>query len=72
MVFENEGVWFFEAPDGSFGLILALLGRSDPKMGCKMSFNIFLKSLFFKCVKNATKKHVQILGTRMGPETRPK
>ena len=44
MVFENEGFWFFEAPDGSFGLILALLGRSDPKMGSKMSFNIFLKS----------------------------
>ena len=34
----------FEAPNGSFGLILALLGRSDPKMGSKMSFNIFLKS----------------------------
>ena len=28
--FENEGFWFFEAPDGSFWLILALLGRSDP------------------------------------------
>ena len=44
MVFENEGFWFFEAPAGSFGLILALLGRSDPKMGSKMSFNMFLKS----------------------------
>ena len=43
-VFENAGFWFFEAPDGSFGLILALLGRSDPKMGSKMTFNIFLKS----------------------------
>ena len=43
-VFVNEGFWFFEAPDGSFGLILALLGHSDPKMGSKMSFNIFLKS----------------------------
>ena len=42
--FENAAFWFFEAPDGSFGLILALLGRSDPKMGSKMSFNIFLKS----------------------------
>ena len=41
MVFENEGFWFFEAPDGSFGLILPLLGRSDPKMGFKMSFNMF-------------------------------
>ena len=44
MVFENEGFWFFEAPDGSFGLILALLGHSDPKMGSKMSFNLFRKS----------------------------
>ena len=44
MVFENEGFWFFEVPDGSFGFILALLGRSDPKMGSKMSFNVFLKS----------------------------
>ena len=43
MVFENEGFWFFEAPDGSFGLILALLGRSDPKLCSKMSFSIFLK-----------------------------
>ena len=43
MVLENEGFWFFEAPDGSFGLILALLGRSDAKMGFKMSFNIFKK-----------------------------
>merc|ERR1712023_289737 len=46
-VFVNEGFWFFEAPDGSLGLILALLGRSDPKMG----FNIFLKS-FFLNMKN--------------------
>ena len=44
MVFENEGFWFFEAPDGSSGLILALLAHSDPKMGSKMSFNIFRKS----------------------------
>ena len=43
-VFENEGFWFFEAPDGSFGLILALLGRSDPKLGSNMSFNIYLQS----------------------------
>merc|ERR1711976_314235 len=43
-VFGNEGFWFFEAPDGSFGLILALLGRSDPKLCSKMSFSIFLKS----------------------------
>ena len=50
-VFVNEGFWFFEAPDGSFGLILALLGRSDPKMGSKMSFNIFLKSGKKKCNK---------------------
>ena len=43
-VFVNEGFWFFEAPVGSFGLIFALLGRSDPKLGSKMSFNICLKS----------------------------
>ena len=43
-VFVNEGFCFFEAPDGSFGLILALLGRSDPKLDSKMSFNIYLKS----------------------------
>ena len=52
MVFENEGFWFFEAPDGSFGLILALLGHSDPKMGSKMSFNLFRKSGKKKCVKH--------------------
>ena len=40
-VFENAAFWLFEAPDGSLGLILALLGRSDPKLGSKMSFNIF-------------------------------
>ena len=59
MVFENEGFWFFEAPDGSFGLILALLGHSDPKMGSKTSFNLFRKSgkknmsktCFKKCAK---------------------
>ena len=50
-VFVNEGFWFFEAPDGSFGLILALLGRSDPKLGSKMSFNTFLKSGKTKYVK---------------------
>ena len=55
-VFVNEGFWFFEAPDGSFGLILALLGRSDPKLGSKMSFNIFLKSGKNKYVKNDLKK----------------
>merc|ERR1712213_157681 len=54
-VFENEGFWFFEAPDGSFGLILALLGRSDPKMGSKMTFNIFLKS-FKQIVSKMFKK----------------
>ena len=43
-VFENAAFWFFEAPDGSFGLILALLGHSDPKMGSKMSFSLFRKS----------------------------
>ena len=43
-VFVNEGFLFFEAPDGSYGLILALLGRSDPKLGSKMSFNLFRKS----------------------------
>ena len=42
--FENAAFWFFEAPDGSFGLILALLGQDDPKMGSKMSFNMFRKS----------------------------
>ena len=55
-VFENEGFWFFEAPDGSFGLLFSLLGRSDPKMGSKMSFNIFLKSGITKIVKNDLKK----------------
>ena len=44
-VFVNEGFWFFEAPDGSFGLILALLGRSDPKLGSNISFNIYLQSV---------------------------
>ena len=43
-VFVNAGFLFFEAPDVSYGLILALLGRSDPKLGSKMSSNIFLKS----------------------------
>ena len=64
MVFENEGFWFFEAPDGSFGLILALLGRSDPKMGFKMSFNMFLKSGKKMC-KNVLKK-VQTWGAKEG------
>ena len=57
-VFVNEGFWFFEAPDGSFGLILALLGRSDPKLGSKMSFNSFLKSgknKYVKIIKNKCK-----------------
>ena len=44
-VLENEGFWFFEAPDGSFWLILALLGRSDPKLGSNMSFNIYLQNV---------------------------
>ena len=60
MVFENAGFWFLEAPDGSFGLILALLGRSDPKMGSKMSFNIFLKSGKTNCVKNDLKKSANL------------
>ena len=38
-VFANAGFWFFEACDGSFGLILAPLGKlgskMDPKMGSK-------------------------------------
>ena len=58
MVFENEGFWFFEAPDGSFGLILALLGHSDPKMGSKMSFNLFRKSgkkMCKTCLKKCAK-----------------
>ena len=58
MVFENEGFWFFEAPDGSFGLILALLGHSDPKMGSKMSFNLFRKSgkkMCKTCLKTCAK-----------------
>ena len=42
-VFENEGFWFFEAPDGSSRLILALLGRSDPKLCSKMSASFFKK-----------------------------
>ena len=64
-VFVNECFWFFEAPDGSFGLILALLGRSDPKMGSKMSFNIFLKSCKKKYVKNVN-KNVQTWGAKEG------
>ena len=43
-VFANAGFWFFEACDGSFGLFLALFGCSDPKMGSKMTSNIFRKS----------------------------
>ena len=39
--FEHEGFWCFEAPDGSYVLILALFGFSDPKLGFKRSFNIF-------------------------------
>ena len=34
--FINAVFWLFEAPDGLLGLILALLGRYDPKMGPKM------------------------------------
>ena len=62
MVFENEGFWFFEAPDGSFGLILALLGHSDPKMGSKMSFNLFRKSGKTKLCKTCLKKCAKING----------
>ena len=40
-VFENAGFWFFEDLVVSFGIILAIFGRSDPKLGSKMSFNIF-------------------------------
>ena len=68
MVFENEGFWFFEAPDGSSGLILALLAHSDPKMGSKMSFNLFRKSgkkmcktCFKKLCKNGWKNGFQFL-----------
>ena len=43
-VFANAGFWFFEACDGSFGLFLALFGRSDPKKGSKMTSNMFRKS----------------------------
>ena len=62
MVFENEGFWFYEAPDGSFGLILALLGHSDPKMGSKMSFNLFRKSGKKTCVKHVLKKVQKWMG----------
>ena len=57
-VFVNEGFLFFEAPDGSYGLILALLGRSDPKLGSKMSFNLFRKSgkkMCKTCLKKCAK-----------------
>ena len=66
-VFVNEGFLFFEAPDGSYGLILALLGRSDPKLGSKMSSNIFLKSGKKMC-KNV-KNNVQIWVGKLGPES---
>ena len=66
MVFENEGFWFFEAPDGSFWFILALLGRSDPKLGSNMSFNIYLKS-FNKLCKNCL-KNVQFWVRKFGPK----
>ena len=65
MVFENEGFWFFEAPDGSFGLILALLGHSDPKMGSKMSFNLFRKSGKKNMCKTCLKKSAN-LGAKIG------
>ena len=65
-VFENEGFWFFEAPDGSFGLILALLGHSDPKMGSKMSFNMFRKSGKNKMCKTCLKQ-VQIWVRKLVP-----
>ena len=48
---ENAVFWLFEALDGPLGFILALLGRSDPKLGSKMSFNSFLKSGKNKYVK---------------------
>ena len=67
-VFVNEGFLFFEAPDGSYGLILALLGRSDPKLGSKMSSNIFLKSGTKKCVKMF--KKCENLGGKLGPRKR--
>ena len=67
-VFEHEGFCFFEAPDGSFWFILALLGRSDPKMGFKMSFNMFIKSGKKKCVTNDLKK-VQIWVRFFFPKT---
>ena len=66
--FENESFWFCEAPDGSFGLILALLGHSDPKMGSKMSFNIFRKSGKKKMCKTCLKQ-VQIWPRNLFPTT---
>ena len=69
-VFENEGFWFFEAPDGSFGLILALLGRSDPKLCSKMSFSIFLSGKT-NYVKDEL-KNKQKVAPKMGSIRSPK
>ena len=50
MFFANAGCFFFEACDGSFGLILALLGCSDPKMDPKMGSKMFQNG-FQNCLK---------------------
>ena len=42
-VFENAAFWLFEAPDGSFGLILAPLGKLGSKMDPKMGSKVFQK-----------------------------
>ena len=69
MVFANEGFWFFEAPDVSFGFILALLGHSDPKMGSKRSFNLFRKSGKKNMCKTCLKKCAK-MDEKIGPKKR--
>ena len=59
-VFVNEGFWYSEASHGSFGLLLALLGRFDPKLGLKTSGTIF-QTGGKKNVLKMLKKNVQIL-----------
>ena len=69
MVFEIECFWFFEAPDGSSGLILAFLGHSDSKMGSKMSFNLFRKSGKKNMCKTCLKKCAKMDG-KIGAKNR--
>ena len=53
-VFVNEGFWFFEVPDGSFGLILALLGRSDSNR-VPTWVSTFTYKVFNNCLKIVNK-----------------